>query len=204
MYLFFDTETTGKITDYKASFKEVEKFPRITQFAWQLYNSEGKLFKSFQSLVKPNGWKIPTVEEQIAKGEKNPNFFVENNMSTERCEKEGRPIKPMLEQFLNELEGCKYLLAHNMNFDLPVTASEMYRLGFQAKNKPQKICTMQSTTDICRLPGPYGFKWPSLQELHKFLFGCDFEGAHDASDDVTATAKCFFELKRRNLLVITE
>lgn len=193
MYLFFDTETTGKITDYKASFKEVEKFPRITQFAWQLYNSEGKLFKSFQSLVKPDGWEVPKEE-----------FFIKNNMSTERCEKDGRPIKPMLEQFLNELEGCKYLLAHNMNFDLPVTASEMYRLGFQAKNKPQKICTMQSTTDICRLPGPYGFKWPSLQELHKFLFGCDFEGAHDASDDVTATAKCFFELKRRNLLVITE
>lgn len=193
MYLFFDVESTGKITDYKASFKEVEKFPRITQFAWQVYNSEGKLFKSFQSLVKPDGWEVPKEE-----------FFIKNNMSTERCEKDGRPIKPMLEQFLNELEGCKYLLAHNMNFDLPVTASEMYRLGFQAKNKPQKICTMQSTTDICQLPGPYGFKWPSLQELHQFLFKCDFQGAHDASDDVTATAKCFFELKRRNLLVITE
>lgn len=193
MYLFMDCETTGKITDYKASFKEVEKFPRITQFAWQVYNSEGKLFKSFQSLVKPDGWEVPKEE-----------FFIKNNMSTERCELEGRPIKPMLEQFLIELNACKYLLAHNMNFDLPVTASEMYRLGFQAQNKPQKICTMQSTTDICRLPGPYGFKWPSLQELHKFLFGCDFEGAHDASDDVTATAKCFFELKRRNLLVITE
>lgn len=193
MYLFMDCETTGKITDYKASFKEVDKFPRISQFAWQLYNSEGKLFKSFQSLVKPDGWEVPKEE-----------FFIKNNMSTERCEKEGRPIKPMLEQFLNELEGCKYLLAHNMNFDLPVTASEMYRLGFQAKNKPQKICTMQSTTDICQLPGPYGFKWPSLQELHQFLFKCDFDGAHDASDDVTATAKCFFELKKRNLLVIPE
>ena len=193
MYLFFDVETTGKITDYKASFKEVEKFPRITQFAWQVYNSEGKLFKSFQSLVKPDGWEVPKEE-----------FFIKNNMSTERCEKDGRPIKAMLEQFLNELEGCKYLLAHNMNFDLPVTASEMYRLGFQAKNKPQKICTMQSTTEICKLPGQYGFKWPSLQELHNFLFKADFEGAHDASDDVTATAKCFFELKRQNLLVITE
>lgn len=193
MYLFFDTETTGKITDYKASFKEVEKFPRITQFAWQVYNSEGKLFKSFQSLVKPDGWEVPKDE-----------FFIKNNMSTERCELEGRPIKPMLEQFLIELNACKYLLAHNMNFDLPVTASEMYRLGIQAQNKPEKICTMQSTTDICKLPGPYGFKWPSLQELHKFLFGCDFEGAHDASDDVTATAKCFFDLKKRNLLVISE
>ena len=193
MYLFMDCETTGKITDYKASFKEVEKFPRITQFAWQVYNSEGKLFKSFQSLVKPDGWEVPKDE-----------FFIKNNMSTERCEKDGRPIKPILEQFLSELEGCKYLLAHNMNFDLPVTASEIYRLGMHAQNKPQKICTMQSTTDICKLPGPYGFKWPSLQELHQFLFKCDFEGAHDASDDVTATAKCFFELKKQNLLVITE
>ena len=193
MYLFMDCETTGKITDYKASFKEVEKFPRITQFAWQVYNSEGKLFKSFQSLVKPDGWEVPKEE-----------FFIKNNMSTERCEKDGRPIKPILEQFLSELEGCKYLLAHNMNFDLPVTASEIYRLGMHAQNKPQKICTMQSTTDICKLPGPYGFKWPSLQELHQFLFKCDFEGAHDASDDVTATAKCFFELKKQNLLVITE
>lgn len=186
-----DCETTGKITDYKASFKDVDKFPRISQFAWQLYNSEGKLFKSFQSLVKPDGWEVPKEE-----------FFINNNMSTERCEKEGKPIKPMLEQFLIELNDCKYLLAHNMNFDLPVTASEMYRLGMQAQNKPQKICTMQSTTDICKLPGPYGFKWPSLQELHQFLFKCDFEGAHDASDDVTATAKCFFELKRQKLLVI--
>ena len=193
MYLFFDTETTGKITDYKASFKEVEKFPRITQFAWHVYNSEGKLFKSFQGLVKPDGWEVPKEE-----------FFIKNNMSTERCEKDGKPIKPMLEQFLSELEGCKYLLAHNMIFDLPVTASEMYRLGFNAKNKPEKICTMQSTTEICKLPGKYGFKWPSLQELHKFLFGADFEGAHDASDDVAATAKCFFELKRQKLLVIQE
>jgi DNA polymerase III epsilon subunit-like protein len=189
MYLFFDTETTGKITDYKASFKEVEKFPRITQFAWQLYNSEGKLFKSFQSLVKPDGWEVPKEE-----------FFIKNNMSTERCELEGRLIKPMLEQFLIELNACKFLLAHNMNFDLPVTASEMYRLGLQATNKPTKICTMQSTTDICRLPGPYGHKWPTLQELHNFLFACDFEGSHDALDDVKAMAKCFFELKRQKLL----
>ena len=202
MFLFFDCETNGKITDYKASFKEVNKFQRISQFAWELYNSEGKLFKSFQSIVKPDNWTIPTVEELTAKGEKNPNFFVENGMSTERCEKEGKPIKPMLEQFLIELNACKFLLAHNMNFDLPVTASEMYRLGLQATNKPTKICTMQSTTDICRLTGPYGHKWPTLQELHNFLFACDFEGAHDALDDVKAMAKCFFELKRQKLLVI--
>lgn len=191
MYLFFDCETNGKITDYKASFKEVDKFPRITQFAWELYNSDGNLFKSFQSFVKPDGWEIPKEE-----------FFMKNNMSTERCFELGKPIRPILKQFTNEVDSCKYLLAHNMNFDLPVTASEMYRLGFQSKNKPIKICTMQSTTDICKIPGQYGHKWPTLQELHNFLFGCDFDGAHDALGDVKATAKCFFELKTQKILVI--
>lgn len=193
MYLFMDCETNGKITDYKASFKEVDKFPRITQFAWALYNSEGLLFKSFQSLIKPEGWTIP-----------NDQFFIDNNMSTERCEKGGKPIEPILKDFLIEINNCKYLLAHNMNFDLPVTASEMFRLKLQSENKPEKICTMQSSTDICKIAGKYGHKWPSLQELHNFLFNCDFQGAHDALDDVKATAKCFFELKRRKLLVIAE
>ena len=33
------------------------------------------------------------------------------------------------------------------------------------------LCTMKTTTDLLRLPGPYGFKWPKLDELHAFLFG---------------------------------
>lgn len=200
MYLFFDTETTGTPKNYNASFKDLDNWPRITQFAWQLYTNEGKLFKSFQSLIVPDGWEIPSVEQLTEQGNKNPNFFVENNMSTERCQSEGKPIKQVLEQFSNELNECKYLLAHNMNFDLPVVASEMYRIGMAVENKPIKICTMQTTTDILQLPGPYGFKWPSLTELHTYLFNCSFEGAHDASDDVSATAKCFFQLKKQNLI----
>jgi hypothetical protein len=54
---------------------------------------------------------------------------------------------------------------------------------------------MRSTTDFCALPGYYGYKWPTLQELHKKLFGRGFEDAHDAYIDVSVTVKCFFELK---------
>jgi DNA polymerase III subunit epsilon len=193
MYLFFDTETTGKPKNYRATFKEVDNWPRITQFAWQLYNDEGRLFKSFSSLVKPDGWEVP--KEQ---------FFIDNNMSTERCEKEGKLIRQVLELFAAELEGCKFLLAHNMDFDLPITQAEMFRIGMRCENRPEKICTMKSTTDLLQLPGPYGFKWPTLQELHNHLFKCDFEGAHDALDDVTATAKCFFQIQREKLLTTTE
>ena len=191
MYLFFDTETTGKAKNFNASFKDIDNWPRITQLAWQVYSKEGKLFKSYSSLIKPDGWEIP--KEQ---------FFIDNNMSTERCEKDGVDLKKVIDLFVIELNQCKFLLAHNMSFDLNVMACEMFRKGITAENKPVKFCTMKSMTDIMQLPGPYGFKYPSLNELHNWLFGCSFEGAHDALDDVKATAKCFFELKRKKLITI--
>ena len=55
---------------------------------------------------------------------------------------------------------------------------------------------MQSTTNFCAIDGPYGYKWPKLSELHYKLFRTGFEEAHNASVDITATAKCFWELKR--------
>jgi hypothetical protein len=56
---------------------------------------------------------------------------------------------------------------------------------------------MTTTTNLLRLPGPYGFKWPKLEELHAFLFETGYDCAHDASRDVEACARCFFELRRR-------
>lgn len=63
---------------------------------------------------------------------------------------------------------------------------------------------MLESVDLCKLPGRYpgNYKWPKLIELHNHLFGCDFEGAHDALDDVKATVKCFFELKKCGLINI--
>lgn len=44
------------------------------------------------------------------------------------------------------------------------------------------------------------FEWTKLQELHYRLFGCDFEDTHDAMADITATKKCFFEMRKRGLI----
>ncbi|NCG44635.1 MAG: DNA polymerase III subunit alpha, partial [Proteobacteria bacterium] len=50
-------------------------------------------------------------------------------------------------------------------------------------------------------PGGRGgrFKTPKLGELHHHLFGEDFADAHNATADVEATARSFFELVRRRL-----
>jgi DNA polymerase-3 subunit epsilon len=88
-----------------------------------------------------------------------------------------------------------------MSFDESVMGSEFIRAGVpNILTEKKRICTMRETTDLLALPGAYGNKFPKLIELHKFLFGNEFEGAHNALTDISATAKCFWELKERGLI----
>ena len=59
---------------------------------------------------------------------------------------------------------------------------------------------MRAATNFCRIPGPRGYKWPTLQELHQKLFNEPFAAAHQALRDVRACSRCYFELKRRKVL----
>lgn len=58
---------------------------------------------------------------------------------------------------------------------------------------------MKASTEFCKIPGPYGYKWPKLEELYKILFNESFN-AHNALDDIRATARCFWELKNKNVI----
>jgi DNA polymerase-3 subunit alpha len=62
--------------------------------------------------------------------------------------------------------------------------------------------TKTESTDFVAIPGGKGgkFKWPTLTELHKKLFGEGFEDAHDAAYDVRATARCFFGLLQNKVV----
>lgn len=64
----------------------------------------------------------------------------------------------------------------------------------------KKICTMEQSTNYCKLDGPYGFKWPKLSELYSKLFNSSFEESHNAEVDINATAKCFWELKKLGVI----
>ncbi len=193
MYLFFDTETTGVPKNYKAPATDLENWPRVIQLAWALYDEKGVCLSSTCCLIRPNGWVMPTDK-----------FWIDNGFSHEKSMAEGMAIESALLLFTTLLNRTKYIIAHNMAFDLPIVQAEMIKAGMKSTNKPIRFCTMQATTNICQIPGPYGFKWPKLEELHRFLFKQDFEGAHDALNDVMATAKCFFELQKNNLIQFTQ
>lgn len=190
MYLFFDTETTGLPKDYKAPASDSNNWPRIVQIAWSIYDAEGNSWENYEYIIKPNGFTIP---EEVARI---------HRVSQERAEKEGVELELALKHFSEDVKKADFIVAHNIDFDDKVISAEFYRLGmWNVLDTAQKICTMKSSVDFCRIPNAYGrYKWPNLDELHKCLFGIGFPDAHDALIDVGACAKCFFELKNRNII----
>lgn len=190
MYLFFDTETTGRPKSMKASVKDLDNWPRVIQLAWSLRDAEGNVIKERCQLIKPEGWTVP-VEK----------FWIDHGYSTEKNMAEGSPMYYELAHFIDAVHRSQLLIAHNMDFDLPIMSAEMVRYNVRAQKKVPKFCTMKSTTNIVKAPGARGgYKWPNLSELHHFCFGKGFDGAHDALADVSAMARCFFQLKSFNLI----
>ncbi len=186
-FLVFDCETTGLPVRRNISYRDVDGWPRLVQLAWAVFDPWGRLEGARSRIVRPQGFVIPEASALI------------HGISQERALAEGEPASDVLAAFVRDLdEPLDAIIAHNLDYDRSVTGAELLRAGLESRlfDRPG-YCTMKGTTDLVRLPGPYGFKWPKLDELHAFLFGASYEGAHDAARDVEACARCFFELRRR-------
>ena len=189
-YLFFDTETTGIPANYKAPISDLENWPRLVQLSWILTDSTGKELRVKDYIIKPNGFTIPMESTNV------------HGISTEIAENKGALLRSVLDEFVSDLNSADTIVGHNIDFDKKVIGAEFLRTGIELDlllNKPT-ICTMKSSTDYCKLPGNYGYKWPTLQDLYYKLFGNYFEDAHNSLNDIKATKECFFELKARKVI----
>ena len=188
MYLIFDTETTGLPKNWRAPISDTENWPRCVQLAWQVHDEIGNLIESKSYIIKPDNFDIPYESEKI------------HGISTLLAEAEGIELDSVLNEFNNSISKSKFIIGHNVNFDLNVIGCEFYRRNIISNIEFTDVldtCT-ELTADLCKLPGGRGgkFKLPTLTELHQFLFESSFEEAHNASADVEATARCFLELIR--------
>ena len=195
MYLTFDTETTGLPKNYSAPISETDNWPRMVQIAWQINDKSGNLISSESHIIKPKGYTIPFNAEKI------------HGISTQKAIDKGKEIKYVLEKFNNELKKNKYIIGHNINFDINILGSEFYRSKIKTSLlEKESIDTGLISKEFCQLEGGLGgkLKMPKLIELHAILFENDFSDAHDARADVNATAKCFFELMKRKVFETEE
>ena len=189
MYLFFDTETTGLPKNWKAPVTDLNNWPRLVQLAWLCYDLDGNKISEGDFIIKPEGFTIPDNVSKI------------HGITTERALREGQPVSSVLQHFDSLVKQADYLVAHNISFDEKIVGAELLRNGMKNSiASKRKICTMERTTTFCAINGPYGYKWPKLSELHYKLFRKGFDEAHNAAVDITATAKCFWELRRLGII----
>jgi DNA polymerase III epsilon subunit-like protein len=190
MMLFFDTETTGLPGDWKAPVTQTNNWPRMVQLAWLQYDDQENLISEANYIIKPDGYDIPGDAVAI------------HGITTESALQNGVELSSVLAEFSSVVDESKMLIAHNMDFDEKIVGAEYVRMGLKSSIfDTRRLCTMKTTTDLCGIPGNYGYKWPTLSELHRFLFGSDFKDAHDASIDVKMCAKCFYELVKRGIYI---
>lgn len=182
-FLFFDCETLGLPANYKASYEDVNNWPRVIELAWILTDESGSVLDRSTSLIKPDGWEISA-----------DSFAASNGFKQEVNEADGVPLAYALENFLNAKMQADHLVAHNISFDHHVVWCEFIRAGMTPRSGMNKICTMMRGTQTTKIPGTRGFKWPKLTELYAHFFGRELEGAHGATADVTACMECFFKL----------
>ena len=181
--LFFDTETSGfpskKLPDGHPS------QPWVVQIG-MILTSDQYIMNQDCFMIESNGRKISSGAEQV------------HQISTNITDRYGIPETFLCILFENYLLHADLLVAHNIVFDLRMIKLLFARNDFKASkeylDKISHYCTMKKSTNLCKLPGKYGFKWPKLAELYKFLFNEELKGAHDALVDIKATMRCYFEL----------
>jgi len=184
--LFFDTETSG-IANFKKSF--ICKQPWVCQLGMILSSQEKEYLKA-DFLIRSNG---RIIEDQAKKV---------HGITESECNRYGISEKSACFLFLEALLACDTIVCHNVQFDKLLICHMLHNNGFKAEanylNNFKYYCTMERGTELCKIPNPNprftNYKWPSLQELYNFLFGSDFEGAHDAMADIKATKTCYYKM----------
>jgi DNA polymerase III subunit epsilon len=190
--LFFDTETTGLPQFYNAPITQVNNWPRLVQLAFIEFYENGTLAAKHNYIIKPEGFSIPREATLI------------HRITNEQAQTEGHNLTQVLDIFADAITESSILIAHNFDFDRNIVGAEFVRKEFDTKPilTKRSFCTMKNKdiVSFCRISGKNGYKWPKLEELHYKLFNQKISDAHDASIDIAATAKCFWELLRRGVI----
>ncbi len=188
-YLIIDTETNGLPQLYDLPHTDTTNWPRLISVSWGLYDETGRELSSDTRLVQPDGYRWNQQAQRI------------HGIRPEEAQEYGLPINTVLTRLRPAIEQADAWVGHFIELDYNVIGAEFVRSasgrsgrGAEFMAKPS-ICTM----DASRRVNPNS-DWLKLDELYETLFGERVRNLHNAEADRLATARCFFELKRRGVL----
>jgi len=185
-YLILDCETNGLPQSYHLPVTDLTNWPRLISVAWGLYDESGKQLSQNLALVKPDGYRWNRVAQGI------------HGISSERAEREGRPIIEVLNLLRPDIEKADAWVGHNIDLDYGVLGAEFIRTekfspgSVGSITPPRLLCTMEASRKVTANGEDL-----RLDDLYKLLTKRPMKGIHDATADMLATAVCFFEMKKR-------
>lgn len=186
MILFFDCETSGLLRDDVPA--EDPSQPHLVQLGLRLCQPDGRTAGVFVALIKPDGWAVES--EALAV----------HGIDEARAIRGGIDVRAALVALQAFTVKATTLVAHHAEFDRKVIAAQLAKLNADGawwkRCGPRFFCTMERSAGICKLPGEYGWKFPSLEEAHRHFFPSDnYRTKHDADDDVAACAAIYWALQ---------
>lgn len=187
VYLFLDTETTGLPKKRNADPMDFDNWPYVVEIAWLLTDEFGLQVSGDKYIVKQNV-KIPQEAIRV------------HHITNEDMNSKGVSPKVVYREFIEAVANCDYIIAHNIDFDLPILQCELYRNGFNVSLYEKKhFCTMKAGKDFS-----YSFdangrpKNPKLVELFSSLYfnvsSLPIKGTHSALSDTLMTYRCFMKM----------
>ena len=189
MFIVFDLETTGlpqrkyvhpyKTTNFNTS--------RMIEIGYMIVNEiTGETVKEVSRLVQHES-KIGINNSHI------------HGITEEMVDDEGVKIHDVFDELYYDLKTVDTLVSHNMDFDLTILLSEVYRrypmyVHLLAELYSKTLCC---TVQMGKALMPNG-KYPKLIELHQKLFDEEWVQPHRALEDAKVCAKCYLKLIKKD------
>jgi DNA polymerase III epsilon subunit-like protein len=143
-FIVLDTETTG--------FKPGQ----IAQLSYLIFD------ENFKVLDKVNEF---FMVDEMPEGASNIHGLTLDKL---KLLSNGQVFEDVADRVYEDLMTCDRLIIHNAPFDMNFLTVEFDRIDTSLEIK-DVFCTMKHFTEICKIPGSRGYKWPKLVESLKYV-----------------------------------
>lgn len=170
----FDTETTG-LPPRRVKYRNLDAYnnARLVSISWIILDERNEIVNQEYHLIYPSDFVIPENSIRI------------HGITQDKAEQEGIHIHDLLTTIHNLCIQYNFsqIVAHNLQFDINVLRSELYRYNNHTtldiiSNIPTRVCTMLKTMKLLNMP-----KFPKLKEAFEILYEMPITNEHNAKAD---------------------
>ncbi|PRD56222.1 3'-5' exonuclease [Sphingobacterium gobiense] len=189
--LFIDTETSGIPQRWNRPYSDEKNWPHVIQVAWIVYEASGVEIKRTSKYIYENDIDIT------------PSSYDVHGITSTFLKQHGDKRKEVLRKLAHDIQKYKPLIiGHFVELDVQVLSADYYRANLKNPFIHQSFfCTMLDSEKYVANPSITYFRLP---QLHEYLFDNPLTEIHEAEQDASATAKCFFELWNRHEITASD